>query len=53
MENNNLHMNLASVVRFDKAGYGFERGMSVVFDADGNTLVEVTLTDDLYIRERL
>ena len=47
MENNNLDMNLA---RFDKSGCHvvFERGMGVVYDADGNTLLEATLTDDLY-----
>ena len=41
MEDNNLDMNLASVARFDKAGCRviFERGMGVVYDADGNTLV--------------
>ena len=38
-------MNLVSVTRFDK-----KLGMGVVYyDADGNTLVEATLTDDLYI----
>ena len=44
-------MNLASVARFDKAGCRvvFERGTGVVYDADGNTLLEATLTDDLYI----
>ena len=51
MDDSNLDMNLASVARFDKAGYRvvFERGMGVVYDADGNTLLEATLTDDLYI----
>ena len=39
MEDNNLDMNLASVARFDKAGC----------HADGNTLVESTLTNDFYI----
>ena len=43
MEDSNLDMNLASVARFDKAG------CRVVYDADGNTLVETTLTNDLYI----
>ena len=51
MEEDNLDMNLASVARFDKAGCRvvFERGMGVVYDADGNTLLKATLTDDLYI----
>ena len=47
MVDNHLEMNLA----FDKTGCRvvFEQGMGVVYDADGNTLVEATLTNDLYI----
>ena len=47
MENNNRDVNLASVTRFDKAGCRvvFERGMGVVYDAEGNTLVEAGYTD--------
>ena len=32
-----------------KLGVVFERGMDVVYDTDGNILVEATLTNDLYI----
>ena len=51
MEDNTLDMNLASVACFDKAGYRivFEGGTGVVYDSEGNTIVEAQLIDDLYI----